>query len=163
MGFRFVLHLSTHHCFRLSYKSCGFGVGPIIQRFTKCLNTLFLNSCSTQARLLGVADSYVRGFMNFVHSKLPRVTKSFVNKSLSKFVKKCFGIGLQAHTFFENIHSMCKHCPIVVFHIVLGNVYIMFEQCKTFFVYFRIRPLPWDHSFIFSIALLPLCSPYFDI
>jgi hypothetical protein len=43
-------------------------------------------------------------------------------------VKKCFGIGVQVHTFFENIHGMCKHCPIVVFHIILGNFYIMFEH-----------------------------------
>ncbi len=111
-----------------------------------------LNSCGTQVRLPGVAYSSLQGFMNFVHSKLPNIIKSFVIKSLSKFVGKCFGIGLQIHTFFENIHGTCKHLPILVFHIVLGNVYIMFKQCKTFFV-FAFTHCHVAHSSILSIAL----------
>jgi hypothetical protein len=30
--------------------------------------------------------------MNFVESKLPSITKSFIDKSLNKFVKKSYGI-----------------------------------------------------------------------
>jgi hypothetical protein len=41
---------------------------------------------------------------------------------------------LQIHAFFEEIHGMCKHCPIVVFHIFFRNIYNMFEQCKTSFL-----------------------------
>jgi NADH-ubiquinone oxidoreductase chain 2 len=39
----------------------------------------------------------------------------------------------------EEIHGMCKHCPMVVFHILLCNLQSLFEQCKSFFVNFCIR------------------------
>jgi hypothetical protein len=40
-------------------------------------------------------------------------------------VKKCFQIKFFA--FFEEIHGMCQHRPIIIFHILLGNVYNLFE------------------------------------
>ncbi len=48
----------------------------------------------------------------------------------------------QTYTFFEEIHGMCKHQQIVIFHIFLENVYNMFEQCKILFVYLHISPSP---------------------
>jgi hypothetical protein len=56
MGFWFFLHLLAHYCFWLLYMSCGFGAGLIIQQFTRCFNTLFLNSYGTHVCSLGVAD-----------------------------------------------------------------------------------------------------------
>ncbi len=50
-----------------------------------CFKTLFFKSCGNKACLLGVA--YFWGFKNSVDSKFPRVTKSFVDKLLSKLVK----------------------------------------------------------------------------
>jgi len=49
--------------------------------------------------------------------------------------------------------------PIVVFHIFLGNVYNLFERCKSFFVYFRICPSPCRPFICFVNCLFPLCSP----
>ncbi len=44
--------------------------------------------------MLGVAYGRVQGFMNYVDSKFPKVTKSFTNKLFSKFMKNGFGIDL---------------------------------------------------------------------
>jgi hypothetical protein len=84
MGFWFLFHLLAHYCFWLLYMFCGFGVGLIIRRFTKCFNTLFLNFYGTHVCSLGVAYTRFGGFMNYVDSKLPRVTKFLLtNHSLS--------------------------------------------------------------------------------
>jgi hypothetical protein len=47
MWFWVLFHLSTHHCFWLSYMFHGFRAGLIIWQFKKCFNALFLNSCGT--------------------------------------------------------------------------------------------------------------------
>jgi hypothetical protein len=60
---------------------------PIIQWFTCCFIILFLKSCGTQARLLGVAYSRLLGSINFVERRFPRVTKSPIDKSFNKLVK----------------------------------------------------------------------------
>jgi len=53
----------------------------------------------------------------------------------------------------EKLHGMCKHHLVVVFHILLWNVYSLFQYCKTFFIYLCIHPLP-GHPFIcLSIVL----------
>jgi len=48
---------------------------------------------------------------------------------------------------------MCKHCQIVVLHIILGNVHTLFHYRKTIFVHFRIYPHHATHSTILSITL----------
>ncbi len=50
--------------------------------------------------MLGVAYNPLLGFMNSTNTKLLNVTKSFVNKSFNKLVKKSFGID-----FFKLVHS----------------------------------------------------------
>ncbi len=108
MGFWFFLHLLAYCCFWLLYMFCGFGAGLIIRQFIRCFDTLFLNSYGTQVCSLGVAHSCLGGFMNYVDSKLLRVTKSFVNKSFTKLVKKCFKISL-----FKLAHSLKKSMACV--------------------------------------------------
>jgi hypothetical protein len=34
--------------------------------------------------------------------------------------------------FFQEIHGMCKHHHIVIFHIFFRNVYSLFHQCSIF-------------------------------
>ncbi len=87
--------------------SYGFKVDPIIQQFTGCLNTLFLNFCGTQVHLFRVAHNHLWGFMNFVNNKLPRVTKSFINKSQNKLVKKSCGINFFKFTCFLKKFVAC--------------------------------------------------------
>jgi hypothetical protein len=73
--------------------SCGFGASLVIQRFTTSFKTLFFKSYGNQACLFGVVYNCFWGFNNFVDNRFPWVTKSFVNKSLSKLVKKCSRMG----------------------------------------------------------------------
>ncbi len=128
MWFWVLFHLSPCCCFQLSHTSHGFEVGPIIQQFIWCFNILFLNSCGTHAYLPRVAYNCLQGFMNFVDSRLPKVAKSFIDKLFNKLVQKCYGINFfKLMSFLKKIHDMYKHCPIVVFHILLGNVYNLFE------------------------------------
>ncbi len=108
MGFWFLLHLLAHCFFILLCMSCGFGASLIIWQFTKCFNTLFLNFYGTHVCSLGVVHSHLGGFMNYVDSKLPRVTKYFANKSFTKLVKKCFRIN-----FFKLAHSLKKSMACV--------------------------------------------------
>ncbi len=61
--------------------------------------------------------------------------------------------------FLKEFHGMCKHCPLVVLHILLQYVYNFFEQCKTFFVNFYIRPLPFHPFSCFINLPFPFCSP----
>jgi hypothetical protein len=81
---------------------------PYHLTITKCLNILFLNSYGTQVCSLGIAHSHLGGFMNNVDSKLLRVTQSFVNKSFTKLVKKCFRI-----SFFKLVRSLKKSMACV--------------------------------------------------
>ncbi len=69
---------------------------------------------------------------------------------------------LQIRAFFEEIHVIYKHCLIIVFHILLGNIYNMFEQCKTFFVYFCICPSQCCPFICFVNCPFPIISPCFD-
>jgi hypothetical protein len=61
----------------------------------------------------------------------------------------------------KEFHGMCKHCLVVVFHILLWYVYSFFEQCKIFFINFHIHPSPcrpiqlFCQDFAFSI-LFPM-------
>jgi hypothetical protein len=71
MWFWVLFHLLSHHCFQLSYMSSGFKADPIIWRFTRFFNILFLNSCGTWACLPRIAHSYFWSFINFVDSWLP--------------------------------------------------------------------------------------------
>ncbi len=91
--------------------------------------------------------------MIFFDSKLPKVIKSHVDKSLSKLVRKCSRTDFFKFThFLKKSMALCKHCQIVIFHI-LGNVYNLFEQCKIFFVYLHISPSPC-HPFIYCVNYL---------
>ncbi len=53
-----------------------------------------LNIVATKLAYLELHKVVLRGFKNFINSRFPRVTKSLVNKSLSKLVKKCSRMGL---------------------------------------------------------------------
>jgi len=53
--------------------------------------------------------------------------------------------------FLEEIHGMCKHHLVVVFHIVLRNVYSLFEQCKIFLSIFTSTHCHVTHSFVLLI------------
>ncbi len=53
--------------------------------------------------------------------------------------------------FLEEIHGMCKHHLAVVFHIVLRNVYSLFEQCKIFLSIFTSPHCHVAHSFVLLI------------
>jgi hypothetical protein len=55
-----------------------------------------------------VAYRCCHGFMNFVDSKFPSVTKSYVNKSLNKLVRKCYGT-----RFFKLARSLKKSIACV--------------------------------------------------
>ncbi len=58
----------------------------------------------------------------------------------------------QTCSFLEKIHGMCKHCPLVIFHIFLQNVYNLFEQCKIFLSIFAFAHHHAAHSFVLSIC-----------
>ncbi len=68
----------------------------------------------------------------------------------------------QPCAFWKKIHGMCKHRPVVVFHIFLQNVYSFFEQCKTFFINFCILASPCYPFSYFVHFPFPFCSPCFD-
>jgi hypothetical protein len=65
-------------------------------------------------------------------------------------------------TYFEErikkIHNMCKHRPMVVFYILLQNVYNLFWYCKNFLVYFRICP-----SLGYKPPIHQFCQLFFSI
>jgi hypothetical protein len=67
--------------------------------------------------MLGVAYSCFHGFMNFVDSKFPSVTKSFIDKSLNKLVKKCFGT-----RFFKLARSLKKSIEFVNIAKLLSSI-----------------------------------------
>ncbi len=64
--------------------------------------------------------------------------------------------------FLIEIHGMCKYCPMLVFYILLWNVYNFLEQCKTFFVNFHVHPSPCCPFSCFVNLLFPFCSPCFN-
>jgi hypothetical protein len=101
IGFCFLFQFLIHRFFLLSYTYHVFVASPIIQRLTSCFKILFLISCGTHVCLLGVALSCHRGFMNFVDSKFPSVSKFSINKSFNKFVRKCYGFN-----FFKLARSL---------------------------------------------------------
>ncbi len=68
----------------------------------------------------------------------------------------------QTRAVFEEICGICKHCQIVIFHIFLRNMYNLFQQCKTFFVYLPISPSPCHPFICFINYPFPLCSPCSD-
>jgi hypothetical protein len=57
---------------------------------------------------------------------------------------------------------MCKHCQIVVFHIILGNVHILIHYRQILFVHLYICPSPCRPFHCFANYSLPLCSPCSD-
>ncbi len=61
----------------------------------------------------------------------------------------------QTCAFLKEIHGMCKHHQMVVFHILLRNVYNLFEQWKIFFARSPINmsPIHLFFQFPFSIIL----------
>jgi hypothetical protein len=63
--------------------------------------------------------------------------------------------------FFEEIHGMCKHHPIVVFHIFLGNVYILFEQYKIFKKLFSHSPIAMLPIYLFCQLPFSIMFPMF--
>jgi hypothetical protein len=65
----------------------------------------------------------------------------------------------QTCAILKEIHGMCKHRLMVVFHILLQNVYNFFEQCKTFFVNFYICPSPCCPFNYFVNLPFPFYSP----
>ncbi len=65
------------------------------------------------SRILSIAR--FQGLLN------PMLTNCWIN--LWKF----WNWLLQTCTFFKKIHGMCKHCLLVVFHILLWNVYSLIQ------------------------------------
>ncbi len=57
IGFWLFDHLSTRLFLQVSYTSYGFGANLIIQRFTDCFDTLFLNLGGTHARCPRVTNN----------------------------------------------------------------------------------------------------------
>jgi hypothetical protein len=49
--------------------------------------------------------------MLFVESKLPSVTKSFVNKSLRRLIKKCFGTSFFKLVYYLKKFMACVNLP----------------------------------------------------
>ncbi len=107
----------------------------------------------TQAHLLGVGQSHLRGFMNFVDNKLLSVTKSFIDKLLNKLVEKCFRIdffklacSLKKFMACVNITQLQSSISLEMFIICLNNA-IFFLLILTF-VYCHVT-----NSSVFSITL----------
>jgi len=88
--------------------SSGFRASPIIRQFTSGFKTLFFKSYGNHACLPRVAESCLLDFKKFIDIKFLRVTKSFVDKSLNKLVKKCFRMG-----FFKLACSLKKSIACV--------------------------------------------------
>ncbi len=76
--------------------------------FNNSLDVLTLCSSILMAPMFVHLELQIGGFMNYVDSKLPRVTKSFVNKSFTKVVRKCFRIN-----FFKLEHFLKKSMACV--------------------------------------------------
>jgi hypothetical protein len=54
--------------------------------------------------------------------------------------------------FVEEIHGMCKHCPIVVFHILLGNFYSLLSTTRLYLSIFAFAHRHATHLSILTIA-----------
>ncbi len=59
----------------------------------------------------------------------------------------------QTHTFFEEIHGMCKHCQIVIFHIFLGMCIVYLNNANFSLSIFGLTHLHVAHSFVLLITL----------
>jgi hypothetical protein len=80
--------------------------------------------------------------MNSVDSKLPSVTKSFVDKLLRRLVKKCYGIN-----FFKLVHFLKKSMACVNIAKMWSSISSL-ELCIVYFINVR---------FSLSIFTLPHC------
>ncbi len=60
---------------------------------------------------------------------------------------------LQTCMFFKKIHYMCKHCLLVVFHILLRMFTICFSNARIFLFIFAFVHHQATHSFVLSIVL----------
>ncbi len=59
---------------------------------------------------------------------------------------------IQTCTFFKKFHGMCKYCPIVVFRILLQNVYNLFNVRLSLAI-FTFAHHHVAHSFVLSIFI----------
>jgi hypothetical protein len=67
----------------------------------------------------------------------------------------------QTYMFFLKKCGMCKHHLVVVFHILLQNVYNLFKYCKTFFIYLCIPPSPSHPIHLFCQLFFSILFPMF--
>ncbi len=58
----------------------------------------------------------------------------------------------QTCTLFKKIHGICEHCSMVVFHILLQNVYNLLSIARIFLSIFAFTHCQATRSFVLSIV-----------